>query len=153
MERIKLKPLTEEDKSLVRKFFEKWETGGLGKWRLFFMYWRMRAQGERIPQAEAILERQAQLKMDSYRNSKNLEILRGLKAYENEHQEAWAYEVMRINHWDNGRTLIIGILDQRDKKVVHSHVIEIVESLNPDYFKECIMKYAPNQALSSDKPF
>lgn len=153
MERIKLKPLTEEDKSLVRKFFEKWETSGLGKWRLFFMYWRMRANGERIPQAEAILERQAQLKMDSYRNSKNLEILRGLKAYENEHQETWAYEVMRINHWDNGRTLIIGILDQRDKKVVHSHVIEIVESLNPDYFKECIMKYAPNQALSSDKPF
>lgn len=117
------------------------------------MYWRMRNQGERIPQTEAILERQAQLKMDSYRDSKNLEILRGLKAYENEHQETWAYEVMRINHWDNGRTLIIGILDQRDKKVVHSHVIEIVESLNPDYFKECIMKYAPNQALSSDKPF
>ena len=48
----------------------------------------MRAYGERIPQAEAILERQAQLKMDSYKNSKNIEILQGLQDYENEHQES-----------------------------------------------------------------
>lgn len=152
-ERIKIEPLTEENKYLVRNFFETWDTGGIGKWRIWFMYWRMRAHGESIPSAEAILERQAQLKMDAYKNQKNMEILRGLQSYENEHQESWSYEVMRINRWDNGRTLIIGILDQRDKKVCHSHVVEISEFLNPDYFRECIMKYAPNQALSSDNPF
>ena len=43
---------------------------------------------------------------------------------------------MKINRWENGRTLIIGILDQKDKKVVHSHVIEISESMNPDYFRD-----------------
>lgn len=113
----------------------------------------MRAHGELIPKAEEYLKNRAQQKMDSYKSSKELEILRGLQDYENEHQEAGSYEVMRINRWANGRTLIIGILDQKDKKVVHSHVVEIVESLNPDYFRECIMKYAPGQALSSDKPF
>ena len=149
----KIKALTEDEKSLVRNFFSTWDQGGLGKWRIWFMYWRMRYQGERIPQAEAILERKIQLKMDNYKQSKEMEIIHGIQSYEDENQDSWNYEVMKINRWENGRTLIIGILDQKDKKVFHSHVVEIVESLNPDYFRECIMRYAPGQALSSDKPF
>lgn len=117
------------------------------------MYGRMRARGELIPEAEAILERKAQLKRDSYKQSKELEILRGLRDYENEHQERSEYEVMRISNWNSGRSLVIGIVDYDGKKLTHSHTVEILESANPDYFSECIMRYAPNQALSNDRPF
>lgn len=153
MEMLKLKPLTEDEKSLVRNYFATWDTGGLGKWRIWFMYWRMKALGESIPKADTILDGFASVRMDSYKQFKESEIAYWLRAYEDEHQISGEYEVMKINHRANGRTLVIGILDQKDRKVFHSHVIEIFESLNPEYFRQCIMKYAPNQALSHDKPF
>lgn len=145
--------MTEEEKSSVRNFFATGDTGGMGKWRIWFTYWRMRAHGDTIPEAETILERKAQLKMDSYRVSKEGEIAKWLHDYENEHQETSEYEVMRINDWDNWRSLVIWIVDYDGKKLTHSHIVEIVESMNPAYFKECMMRYAPQQALVNDKPF
>jgi hypothetical protein len=60
---------------------------------------------------------------------------------------------MKLNNWDTWRTLVIGILWFDGKKVTHTHAVEIEESMNPKYFSECMMRYAPNQALSDDKPF
>lgn len=113
----------------------------------------MRALWETIPQAEEYLQARSKQKLDDYKRFREMEILRGLQDYENEHQEAWEYEVMKINRRSTWRTLIIGIPGYDGKKLVHSHVVEIIESANPDYFKECMMRYAPGQALSSDKPF
>jgi hypothetical protein len=48
----------------------------------------MRYQGERIPEAETILERKTQLKMDNYKQSKEMEILHGLQSYEDENQDS-----------------------------------------------------------------
>lgn len=149
----KLKPLTEEEKSQVKEFFATWDQCGLGKWRIWYMYWRMRFAGDFIPEAEAILERKAVLSMESYKNMKEAEILQGLHAYENERQESGAYEVVRINDWADGRSLVISIVEYADKKVLKFHTVEILESKNPEYFRECMMRYAPQQALSNDKPF
>lgn len=148
-----MKPLTEDEKSSVRNFFSTWDQWGYGKWRLWFMYGRMQSLWETIPEAEAILERRAQLKMDAYSQSKELEIANGLRDYENEHQESSEYEVMRIFDRADWRSLIIWIVGFDGKKVTHSHTVEIREPSNPRYFRECMMKYAPQQALSSDKPF
>lgn len=149
----KLPPLTEEDKSLVRNYFATGDNGGWWESRIRFTYGRMRAHWERIPDAELVLERKKQLKMDAYKQSKEQEIANGLHAYENEHDETGEYERMKINDWASGRTLIIWILGYDGKKVTHSHTVEINEAMNPDYFKECMLRYAPNQALSTDKPF
>lgn len=149
----RIPPLTEENKSLVRNYFASGDTGGWWESRIRFSYGRMRAHGERIDSAEITLERRFQLKMDAYKQSKEQEIANGLHAYENEHQETWMYEVLRINEWDNGRTLIISIPELKDRKVSNSHTVEIVEAMNPKYFAECMRKYAPNQTLPVDKPF
>lgn len=113
----------------------------------------MRAHGERIPVAEAYMEQAKRQKMDSYKESVEQQIADGLAAYQREKNETSEYEFMKLNNWDNGRTLVIGILGCENGKVTHSHTVEIVESLNPEYFSKCMMKYAPNQALSNDKPF
>ena len=151
--RRKLKPLTEEEKSLVRNYFSTWDCGGVSEWHIWFNYGRMRAHGERIEKAEDYLSRKVKERMDAYKSSKEMEILRGLQDYEDEHQEAWEYEVMKINRWDSWRTLVIWILEQWSKWITHSHTVEISEVSNPAYFSECMMRYAPWQALSSDKPF
>ena len=106
----KLKPLTEEEKSLVRTYFATGDLGGSTQSHIWSNYGRMRAHGERIPAAESYLDQDLQLKREDYKLSKEQEIVDGLRAYENEHQEASEYEVMKINEWENGRTLIIGIL-------------------------------------------
>ena len=149
----KLKPLTEEEKSLVHSYFSTWDCGGVSEWHIWFIYGRMRFHGELIDKAEGYLSNKAQEKREAYKTSKEMEILRGLDEYFDEHQEAWEYEVMRINRWVGWRTLIIGILDQTSKGVTHSHTVEISEFPNPEYFSECMMRYAPWQALSTDKPF
>lgn len=113
----------------------------------------MRFHGERIDKAEEYLENRVKQKMDFYRDSKDREIANGLLAYESEHNETSEYEFMKLNHWDTWRSLVIGILDYDGKKVSHTHTVEIEESMNPKYFSECMMRYAPWQALSNDKPF
>lgn len=150
---LKLKPLTEEEKSLVRNYFATWDQGGLSEWRIWFTYGRMRAQGEKISKAEELLASTKQRKINYYKNFKEQEILNGLASYFREHNETSEYEFMKLNHRDTWRTLVIGILWYNGKKVTHTHTVEIEESMNPDYFKECMMRYAPNQALSNDKPF
>lgn len=151
--RRKLKPLTEEEKSLVRNYFATWECGGMSEWHIWFNYGRMRNHGERIPSAEEYLDDYLRKMMTNYKLEKEMEILRGLQDYEDEHQEAWEYEVMKINRWDSWRTLVIWILEQNSKGITHSHAVEISEVSNPAYFSECMMRYAPWQALSTDKPF
>ena len=93
----KIKPLTEDEKSSVRSYFETGELGDLTESRVWFLYGRMKAQGESIPEAEAFLDKKKQHRMDEYKLSKEAEILRGLHDYENDHQEVSEYEVMRIN--------------------------------------------------------
>lgn len=151
--RTKLKPLTEDEKSLVRNYFTTGDSGGWWESRIWFTYGRMRAHGERIPQAESYLDDRKKQKMDFYRDSKEREISDGLRDYENEHNETSEYEFMKLNNWSTWRTLVIGILGFDGKKVTHTHAVEIEESMNPNYFKKCMMKYAPNQSLSTDKPF
>jgi len=151
--RKKLKPLTEDEKSLVRNYFSTWDCGWVSEWHIWFIYGRMRFHGERIDKAEEYLETRKKLKMDSYRDSKDREIANGLLDYQSEHNETSEYEFMKLNSWDTWRTLVIGILWFDGKKVIHTHAVEIEESMNPKYFSECMMRYAPNQALSDDKPF
>lgn len=61
----------------------------------------MRFLGERIPEAEAYLDKKKQLKQEAYKQSKEQEILRGLHDFENEHQDSSEYEVMKINEREN----------------------------------------------------
>lgn len=145
--------MTEDEKSLVRNYFATGDSGGMWESRIWYTYGRMRAHGERIDIAEEALAMRRQQKMDYYKQSIEQQISDGLRDYANEHNESSEYEFMKLNSWENWRTLIIGILGFDGKKVTHTHTVEIVESMNPSYFKECMMKYAPNQSLPTDKPF
>ena len=96
-----IKPLTEDQKSSVRRYFESGELGDLTESRVWLFYGRMKALGESIPAAESVLDKKRHQKMEDYKLSKEAEILRGLHDYENEHQEASEYEVMKINEREN----------------------------------------------------
>ena len=113
----------------------------------------MKFHWEVIPEAELIIERKDQLRQDAYKSFKEREIATWLRSYFNEHQETGIYECLKVNEWEDWRSLVIGIIDFLNWKMVRRHVIEIHEAYNPAYFRECMMKYAPNNALSSDKPF
>lgn len=142
--KIKLQALTEEEKSLVYKFFETWEKWWYSESKIRFMYWRMKDQGIRIEKAEEYLEKAKEKKMKSYRWFKEQEILKHLKDYKMETGDNWRFEFIKLNEWETGKSLIVGILKSYDiekNKQVRSHVIDFDEWKDPEYFQEIVKRF------------
>lgn len=150
------KPLTEEKKCMVRKFFNEgiapnWVS--LGK--LFIWYWRMRAT-ERIEWAEEMIEMDIQKKQDDYKWKILGEMKRWAEEIKNSPNWRWdeKYEMANLKSWEWWRTLQLGFqyLDKENNLKWKNSVL-IDEKQNPTFFKEMLDKYQPKPTLSYDKPF
>ena len=65
MEAFKLKPLTEEQILSVVNYFDTWDTGEFTESQIWFMYWRLKAQWNKIDKAEEYLEKAKKRKAES----------------------------------------------------------------------------------------
>ena len=145
MEAFKLKPLTEEQILSVVNYFDTWDTGEFSESQIWFMYWRLKAQWNKIDKAEEYLEKMKKRKAESYRWNKEQEINQHMKEYRQETAwDTWRYELMRLKEWEDWRTLVLwfmGNYDTEKNKQKWSHVIEIEERQNPDYFQEIVKRF------------
>lgn len=145
MEAFKLKPLTEEQILSVVNYFDTWDTGEFTESQIWFMYWRLKAQWNKIDKAEEYLEKAKKRKAESYRWNKEQEINQHMKEYRQETAwDTWRYELMRLKEWEDWRTLVLwfmGNYDTEKNKQKWSHVIEIEERQNPDYFQEIVKRF------------
>lgn len=145
MEAFKLKPLTEEQILSVVNYFDTWDTGEFTESQIWFMYWRLKAQWNKIDKAEEYLENIKKRKAESYRWNKEQEINQHMKEYRQETAwDTWRYELMRLKEWEDWRTLVLwfmGNYDTEKNKQKWSHVIEIEERQNPDYFQEIVKRF------------
>ena len=86
MEKIKIKPLTEEQKSEVRSYFQNKTIEELKQdkehQRIWFNYGRMKHHGEKIDIAEQYIEAIKKERQNQYRFIKENEIKENLKDWE-----------------------------------------------------------------------
>lgn len=142
---FKLKPITEDQILSVVNYFDTWDIGELSESQIWFLYWRMRANGTKIEKAEEYLNKMKKRKAESYRWNKEQEINKNMKEYKQETWwDTWRYELMRLKEWEDWRTLVLwfmGNYDTEKNKQRFTHVIEIEERENPDYFQEIVKRF------------
>lgn len=145
MKPIEIKPITEEQKSIVRNYFETWDQWWLTTSNIRFCYWRMRAHWERIEKAEEELQKLKKRKQESYRRNKEQEINQNMKDYRIQTWwDIWKYELMKVNNREDWRTIVMWFLRNYDvakDRQSRSHVVEIEERQNPNYFQEIIKRF------------
>lgn len=144
-EMMKLQPLTEEQKLTVHKFFEQSEKCWVSEHRIWIRYWRMKAQWTTIEQAEELIKKSKQRKMDSYRRKKEQEINQHMKEYKQETWwDIWKFEFIKLHERECWKSLVLWFLwnyDLEHNRQRRSHVITIDERKNPEYFQEIIKRY------------
>lgn len=145
MKPIEIKPISESQKLVVRRYFETWEKWWFTTSKIRMIYWRMKANWEIIEKAEEEILKSEKRKEESYRRNKEQEINQNIKNYRIETWwNIWKYELMKVNEREDWRTLIIWFLKsydvERDRQT-RSYVVEIEERQNRDYFKEIVKRY------------
>ena len=140
-----LKPLTEEQKQAVINYFDSGDLWWFTESQLWFMYWRMKAHWFRIEKAEQEIAESQRKKHESYKWIKENEMSSHLKEYK---QETWwengTYCFVRLKDWDGWKTLVLWIpknYDAENDRQRRSHVIEVEEYRNPDYFQELMKRF------------
>lgn len=145
MEKLKIKPLTEEEISAVTNYFDNKELGDNTESQIRLRYWRMKSQWVKIDVAEQEIDKTNKRKQESYRWNKEQEINWHLKAYRQEKAgDSGVYELMRVTEWEDWRTMVIGFMEKYDEqlgKYKRSHAVEIEERCNPDYFQEIAKRF------------
>lgn len=138
-------PMTEEQIYKVVNYFDTWDTWWESESRIRLRYWKMKANWSKIDKAEEEIEKTIKRKQESYRWQKEQEINKHMKEYRQEKQwDNGIYELMRLNEWEDWRTMVLWFMENFDterQKQRWSHVIEIEERLNPDYFQEIVKRF------------
>lgn len=155
---IKIDPITEEQVSDLFKFLD---TGvvpeGTTEPRLAMLYWRLRANWEKLDKAEEWIGKDLKKKRESYKWRIINEIQQWLQDFKNENWLAWhyEYEIANIKEWESWRTMQIWIRDiDVNDNVKRRHSVLIEECYNPEFFEEMLQKYMPKEmAISEEKPF
>lgn len=144
-EAIKLKPLTEEQISSVCNYFDTWDKWKYTESQIYLLYGRMKSQGVQIDKAEEVIEKLNKRRQESYRWNKEQEINQHMKEYRQQTQwDSGVYELMRLKEWEDGRTIVMWFMwnyDLEKQKQKRSHVVEIEERQNPDYFQEIVKRF------------
>lgn len=142
---MKLKPLTEEQISSVCNYFDTWDKGKYTESQIYLLYGRMKSQGIQIDKAEEVIEKLNKRKQETYRWNKEQEINQHIKEYRQQTQwDNGVYELMRLKEWEDGRTIVMWFMwnyDLEKQKQRWSHVVEIEERQNPDYFQEIVKRF------------
>ena len=142
-----MKPLTEEQKSEVRAYFQNKTLDELKQdkknQRIWFNYWRMRFNGEKIDIAEQYCNKIRDERCSQYRFIKENEIKEKLKEFEIKNGWGYNYEVVNLSFYQDGRVLEIWIMDwlKDNWQTKRSQTIDIEERQNPLYFKELLKRY------------
>lgn len=143
-----MKPLTEEQKSEVRAYFQNKKLEELKQdkrnQKIWFNYWRMRQRyGERIDIAEQYMELIKKERQNQYRFIKENEIKEKLKEFEIKNGWWYNYEVVNLSFYQDWRVLEIWIMDwvKDNGQTKRSKTIDIEERQNPLYFKELLKRY------------
>ena len=142
MKPIAIPPLTEEQKQTVRNYFNG-DTAWQKESRIYFRYWRMRAEWERILAAEMNLKKVQDEQKEKYKRHMERVINENIKEDKKRWWD-WNYVIVKVNQWTKWNTVVLGFDDGWDietKKQKLSKVIEIEERKNPDYYKEIINRY------------
>lgn len=138
-------PITEEQIYKVVNYFDTWDTWWESESRIRLRYWKMKANWSKIDKAEEEIAKAIKRRQESYRWQKEQEINKHLKEYRQEKQwENGIYELMRLNEWEDWRTMVLWFMENFDterQKQRWSHVVEIEERLNPDYFQEIVKRF------------
>lgn len=142
---FKTNELTEEQVLQVVNYFDTWDTGDFTESKIWYLYGRLKAKWSTIDKAEQYLAKALKKKQDSYRWLKEQEINKNLKEYKQETAgDTWKYELMKLNEWEDGRTMVIWFMQKYDEqamKIRYSHAVEIEERQNPEYFQEIAKRF------------
>ena len=147
METIKIKPLTEEQKSEVKAYFQNKTIEELKQDKehqiIWFNYGRMRYYWEKIDIAEQYMESIKKDRQNQYRFIKENEMKEKLKEFEIKNGWWYNYEVVNLGFYQDWRVLEIWIIDwlKDNGQTKRSQTVDIEERLNPIYFKELLKRY------------
>ena len=126
--------------------------------RMAMLYWRLRARGNIINKADERLDKDIQKKKESYKWKIINEIKQWLEDMKNENwwwYNPYRYEIANIKSREDWKTLLIWFRDiDENWKTKRKHSVLIEEKYNPDFFKEMLDKYIPQEEKNLDsKPF
>lgn len=150
MKKLEIKDDITEEKILdLIKFLDTGELPeGMTKSKMFYLYGRLKARGEKIDKAEELLKPCYEKKKENYKRK----ILNEIKQWNEDmrNESRWIghyeYEMVNIKHWDKWRTMQIWFseIDMNNKqKRLHSVVLK--ERENPEFFREMLEKYKPQE--------
>ena len=124
--------------------------------RMAMLYWRLRARGNIINKADERLDKDIQKKKESYKWKIINDIKQWIEDMRNENwwwYNPYKYEIGNIKSRADWRTLLLWFRDvDVNWKTKRKHSVLIEEKYNPDFFKEMLEKYTPQENLDS-KPF
>ena len=107
----------------------------------------MKNWGEIIEKAEQMIKEAQQRKEDWYKRYMNKQIKENMEAYKQRFQEDGNYQLLKLNHWEDWRTMVLwieGMFDIETKRQKREQVIEIEERRNPTYFQEVAKRFNVN---------
>ena len=126
--------------------------------RMALLYGRLKARWEKLDKAEERLDKDRQRKRESYKWKIINEIKQWLEDMKNENwwwYNPYRYEIANIKSRVDWKTLLIWFRDTDENwKTKRRHSVLIEEKENPDFFKEMMDKYMPQEEKNLDsKPF
>jgi len=145
MKTLWIPPLTEDQKCSVREYFKNGAKGNNPK--MFIRYGRMKHEWERIEKAEQMINEAKTKKEEKYKYFMNKQIKENMETYKQKFQEYWDYQLLKLNHWEDWRTMILwieGMFDIETRRQKREQVIEIEERRNPTYFQEVAKRFNIN---------
>lgn len=126
--------------------------------RMALLYGRLKARWNKLDKAEERLDKDRQRKKESYKWKIINEIKQWLEDMRNENwwwYNPYRYEIANIKSRADWKTLLIWFRDTDENwKTKWRHSVLIEEKENPDFFKEMMDKYMPQEEKNLDsKPF
>lgn len=155
---IRADAITEEKILELVNFLDTWKLPeGVTESKLAYLYWRLKARGSWMEQADQWLKHDYDRKKESYKWKVINEIQQGIEDMRNENWLAWhyRYEIANIKEREKGRTMQLWFQDiDVNDKVKWRHSVLIKERENPEFFEEMLNKYRPQETTTLyDKPF
>jgi len=126
--------------------------------RMALLYGRLKNRWNKLDKAEERLDKDRQRKKESYKWKIINEIKQWLEDMKNENwwwYNPYRYEIANIKSRVDWKTLLIWFRDTDENwKTKRRHSVLIEEKENPDFFKEMMDKYMPQEEKNLDsKPF
>lgn len=145
---FRLNDITEEQISKVIKYFDTYKNWhGDTSWeresQIRIRYWILHSRWElTVDLAKQEAEKRDKRDHESYRWRKEQELNQHLRDYR--HQNFWEdgkYELARLYEWEDGRQINIWIMTTENNEIKRSHMVDIEEKQNPDYFQEIVKRF------------